>query len=197
MDYKSLPQKIQDWLGSDTLTYLMMDLSDRFHLKPEQESVIPIAIFNLATGKIKPQDFKKSVAEGLNLSPETLVAAIRMAKERALKPIQFSLMRDVGIDIDLIDTGGEARSPMPPPNPAPGQAIPGRLPPIDLRNKGTATESRPAPRTDDQPFILHRENPDLGPFTQKVGAPRPPSSEKNPEEPKRVVHYSGPVTRLE
>lgn len=222
--FEALPESVKDWLASERLTYLIIDINRRLGLRAEKQAVIPNLIFRLATRDLNPKNFINELSQQLNLSFSSAKALVHELEEKILKPIEISLRNKVGVDVKSIYLGEpEVVEKKPPvaiisPPTSPTRVAP---PPPPIRVEPPKIPSAPSPEAtagDAKPFILHEEAPMTKPsevkpsitlkvpITVKPSAPKithkpleaitPKESENQSNNKPRNVHYSNFKTQL-
>lgn len=193
---KSLPENIKDWLGSESLTEIIIGINENRKILGEKKGVIPHLVLRLAVQDLSPRDFTNELKTGLAIADEKAQDITKEIEEKILKPMAPELKK-IGVDIELLQY--EAAPPSPPPPPLPSEAPPA----------GGAKEGPPPPTPPpSEPFIIHQELEPPTPSALPAG-PRPSFSyqtplaniPKSPPEAsqvkvERVVHYSSFFTPI-
>ncbi len=132
---ETMPEAIQDWLGSAALTYLIMDLNRRLGLDGVKISTIPYLIFRIANKELTPGKLIESLSKELLLDQLRAAAVAKEIEEKMLRPIEVPLRKESGVDIKMIYLGAQLpnrpTSPLNPPvyRPTPSIPIPPPIPP--------------------------------------------------------------------
>jgi len=108
---ETLSQSIKEWLGSKSLTYMIINLNQRLGLRGVKMGIIPDIILDLVEKKLKPQDALERVGDDLDVGPSKASAIVKEIEETMLRPIDLSLRRDLGIDVSLIYKTSISRHP--------------------------------------------------------------------------------------
>lgn len=196
--FQNLPQPAQNWLTSDSVTAVIIDINKRLDLEGELLRILPTVILRLVVKDVKPENFIPELSKELDIDFNQASAIAKDIEEKILRKIETILRTNVGVDTKLIYT-----SPTPLPIPRPEGA---RLaPPL----------SGAAP-TSEQPYIIYEEKPGLRetprpepPKLSEVKIPiktQPPAPKPAPPAPPvppaqqntrtRSVHYSNLRTPL-
>lgn len=116
MKFEELDKKIQDWLSSELITGIIIQLNDQLGTVGPEVRVIPQTTRLLVTGGLKPELFAQQLKKGLYfVEDKDITTTATSIKERILKPIATPLKSLYGIDISKVVV-----TPPPPPDNRPG-----------------------------------------------------------------------------
>lgn len=101
LNIDTLPEKIGDWLGSDSITYLIIDLNKRLGLKGVAIGIVPDIIIDLVAKKLPPGELIPRIGRDLNVDLHIALTVAQEIEERMLRPIEAQLRTELGIDIKL------------------------------------------------------------------------------------------------
>lgn len=195
IDFKKLPTDIREWILSDQIVDLIRGLESRIDVPGIHTGITAGIIYKLVTKTINPEAVV-DVLKTAKLNEEQISTITKELRDKLLAPIKISLIGNLSVDIELINSSDNSSRPSTSPIPTV----------VNLKNQpprpSSGMEIRPQ-SGNNAPFIIHRENPDLRPFIQ---TPPPGDAAKRstpdafPEaktgESERIVHYSGPVTKI-
>lgn len=191
--FQNLPQPVQNWLTSDTVTAVIVDINRRLDLEGELLRILPTVILRLVVKDIKPENFIPELSKELDLDFSQASAVAKDVEEKILGKIETILRTNVGIDTKLIyNAKPEILSPKIQP-PAPPAVIAPVTPPLTPKPAPPSVPPqpiKPAPSAvqlgdqsfdgaQDKPFIIYQERPEMR-ETPTLVAPAP----KKPEPPK-------------
>ena len=75
---QEVPQEIRSWLGSDGVTFYLIDLNNRLSLTDFGMTLIPNLLYRLVIQDLPAQNFTSTLSEELDLTPNS---AKEIAKE--------------------------------------------------------------------------------------------------------------------
>ncbi len=191
--FKSLPDRIKNWLISPKAQEEFASIISSFNLKEEQELILSRLLLSLVTQFLKPENFVSETTLNLLVDESTAKNITKSLEEKMLAPIADDLLI-VGVDIKLLRFNAPSLAEVTSVTQA------GPRPSIPLET----TASKPLDTT--KPFILHEEK-DLAPVTEtsKTGSSfifkgllnnLPKTTETTKVTIERVVHYSNFFTSL-
>lgn len=103
MKFEELDKKMRDWLTSETVTGIIVELNDKFDTIGPEVKIIPQAIRALVTDSLKPEQFTEKLrADLFFLSAQDIAKIVITVKDRVLKPIAGPMKSILGIDINKI-----------------------------------------------------------------------------------------------
>lgn len=159
--FSELPEKIREWLTSERVTYMIIEMNKKLDLFGNSLSVIPNLITRLATKNLEPKNFIQELENGLGLDNEQAQEISREIVEKILRPVDLPL-KETGVFIGLI-YGGATSSAIPPrpqsptpPVPQPPQVPPIPKPPIPPSG-AEALAKAPTPPRPTPPLITTKE----------------------------------------
>ncbi len=97
-----LSGNLREWLASVQLMLITIDLNQRLGISGKKETVIPLALWKLVSGQIEPTQFVPELSRDLEISPSAAKALAQEIEEKMLRPIEFPLRSELGIDIKTI-----------------------------------------------------------------------------------------------
>lgn len=116
-EVEKLPQPVKDWLVSLALAYIVMDLNRRLGLENNLDKfgVIPDLLLDVATKKTTPNEMINKISQYLDIDPVKATSIAKEIKEKMLRPIEATLRRELGVDINMIDFAQPTAAPAPKP----------------------------------------------------------------------------------
>jgi hypothetical protein len=102
-EFDDLPQGVRDWLGSNDVGVVIVELNKRNKVDGGGLVVIPRLITRLLVGMLDAQDLNQALTYYLpDLGPQQIADIALTVKTRILKPVASSLKGLYGIDIERI-----------------------------------------------------------------------------------------------
>jgi hypothetical protein len=203
MELNEIPEKIRDWIGSEEITNLIIDLNGRINTPEEKISVIPRIVFRVATKTLPISEIRKTLAEELGLDSVKVDAIANEFKEKILKPIDSDL-RKIGVDIQLI-TENETlprKAPAPEPVQKKESALP-QTPALAQKPSNRETQAVPPQQTANQarfmgkPVDLREKQPEVARPGQTVIHKSVLKEAPKPEKRERAQETSTPAVKSE
>lgn len=102
IEFKSLPEPIQEWLSSERSTQQIITINERLGTVGSKSRIIPSLIYRLVIKELDPRDFINKVHEELGIS---LIQAKLVSEEidqAILRPIRGQLKNAIDLDINLL-----------------------------------------------------------------------------------------------
>ncbi|MEK9183852.1 MAG: hypothetical protein AAB890_02155 [Patescibacteria group bacterium] len=196
--FKSLPERIKEWLVSPKAREEFADIISSFNLKEEQELILSRTLLSLITQYLKPESFVNETAANLQIDEPTAKNIAESIEKKMLAPIADDLLV-IGIDIKLLRFNAPT-----PINRSFGAASAFAKATADKQSR----QDKPFATTpaENKPFVLHEEK-DLKPVAETSGTGAsfifkglpnalPKTSEATKVTIERVVHYSNFRTSL-
>ncbi len=103
-----IPEKIKEWLGSDTVFDITQELNTRFKLTGWRKPMIAFTVTKIIIKKIPADAFVKTLVGQGGLSERDALEIASVIKSRVLEPVKTSLLDWGGIDISKILTPATA-----------------------------------------------------------------------------------------
>lgn len=148
LSWSDLPQGINDWLASETVTTVIMDINRRLNLTGERGKVIAWGVGQLVTKKWAAKNFTSELMRWLKLSNEMINIATQEIHQKIFKPIAKPLLNDLSININDIyqESGGVTIK-------SPAQATSSTTSQPAMPLKSAATENH----EEEHPFVIYHE----------------------------------------
>ncbi len=99
---ETMPENIREWLGSNALLYLIINLNRRLGLQGIKSAVVPDLILQIAIKELRPKDLPDKLSKELGLGREMAFNITKEIEEKMLRPIEVSLRNELGVDIKEI-----------------------------------------------------------------------------------------------
>ncbi|MEK7654084.1 MAG: hypothetical protein AAB345_02265, partial [Patescibacteria group bacterium] len=115
-----MPANIREWLGSNALLYLIINLNKRLGLEGIKSAVVPDLILQVAIKELRPKDLPEKLSKGLGVSGDVAFNITKEIEEKMLRPIEVPLRNELGIDIKEIYAAPTPKLPPPSISPLPG-----------------------------------------------------------------------------
>ncbi|MDO8585212.1 MAG: hypothetical protein Q7R85_03820 [bacterium] len=172
--FVELPDNVRQWLASEKILAVVIDINERLEYFGDKVSVIPWLITRLATKDLAPKYFMSELRDYLVVSDDEARAITEEIDKRILRPIEPALNR---LDIDLNSLYLGQAAPVAAQNLAP-QPISQMSP---IRPMSPITEEMPT-----GPVILHTEKEEIAQTAQgkpgeATNMPRPTFSISLPQ----------------
>lgn len=175
-----LPEKIQDWLGSDKLSFAIGEFNEKLKLPLEKQNVVASLVLRLTVCDIAPENLISEIMTQLEYDFAKAKELTLEIEEKLLKPMRAVLKTELDIDIDLIKEGKE-KPKIEAKKPVISEALIPEFPIFKEVPTGIPIikkEAAPAPLPisemklpeAEKPFVLHEEKPEIKAMPE---APRP------------------------
>lgn len=105
-----IPEKIKEWLGSDTVFDVTQELNARFKLTGDRKPMIAFTVTKILIKKIPIGAFVKTLVSQGGLSERDALEIASVIKSRVLEPVKTALLDWGGIDISKILTPATAEA---------------------------------------------------------------------------------------
>ncbi|TSC82524.1 MAG: hypothetical protein G01um101419_570 [Parcubacteria group bacterium Gr01-1014_19] len=99
---ETMPESIREWLGSNSLLYLIINLNNRLGLQGIKSAVVPDLILQIAIKELRPKDLPDRLSKELGLDREMAFNITKEIEEKMLRPIEVPLRNELGVDIKEI-----------------------------------------------------------------------------------------------
>lgn len=111
---ETMPEPIREWLGSESLLYLIIDLNKRLGFEGIKSAVVPDLLLQIALREVSPKDIASKLAKALSVGPDMAFKITKEIEEKMLRPIEVPLRKDLDVDIKEIYTQGPVGAPATP-----------------------------------------------------------------------------------
>ena len=102
--FHEAPQELRSWLGSDGVTFYLIDLNNRLSLADYGMTLIPNLIYRLVIHDLPAQNFTSTLSEELEIAPSSAKEIAKEIEKKVLEPVRRALL-EWGVDITLIQIG--------------------------------------------------------------------------------------------
>jgi hypothetical protein len=163
--FEKLPDAIREWLTSEKVTYMIVDINRRLDLVGYLSAIIPGLITRLVVGDLSPEYFTQELSDNLFIELGDAKNISNEIEDKILKPIASQLRN---IDIDIVKIKDAKKIPYMPPsqNKAEPQIITQGQPErattqsqSNINNEVSALGDSKQPVNGTEPFVIHEEIP--------------------------------------
>lgn len=100
--FQQLPLRVIEWLASEEVTYIIIDMNRRLGLEGVFTEVIPHLITRMAVKDLDPKKFINELSNSADLEWPIAQVAVEEIERRILRPVEISLRNEAGVDIKAI-----------------------------------------------------------------------------------------------